>query len=502
MQSNRLLLASVLAVAGFSICSTAMAAATPPDIGSVVMYFQNSTTKFASTILTAAKWLAVILATIDVSIMLQQKLLKGEGGQEILVAVMQRAIWFGFLQFLMNVENFKALINGFRQLGEDGSGLSIVNPADIFWQGCDIVTLLMSKFSAAANIGGVPVPAGLAAAANPLVAIMVGLILITILFAYLVIMAQYAVLLVEMYFFLACSPLVVAMAALKHGRDIGIKPISSAIVMGMKFLALYFVLSVSQQMTAGVENILKDFSIIDLTPMFAVLGMAGLMAFLAVKSPAMASDLMSGTISLTGGDAVAAGAAGGAAIAAVAGGAAAIAGGATNSVSSAVKAGSAAIDNARAAGASGLGGIAAGAAHALGSAGLEAVGDSIRGLGGGASQGGGSIAERIDAKTASINEAKAAGSPVASVPGGQPVAPSSAASPLSGGGSSTTTSESGRAAPPAPLESRTTDGLVSGAEQRSSSGKAGHLAGNLVNELKQADSAQATTVNIQAPEHE
>ncbi|MES2758093.1 MAG: type IV secretion system protein [Pseudomonadota bacterium] len=508
MRPSKLLFASVVALFGLVICSSATAAGTPPDVGNVVSYFQSATTKFASTVLAAAKWLAVILATIDVSIMLQQKLLKGDGSHEMLVAVMQRVMWFGFLQFLMNVENFRVLINGFRQLGEDGSGLSIVNPADIFWQGCDIVNLLMSKFSDAANIGGVPVPAGLAAAANPLVALMVGLILITILFAYLVMMSQYAVLLVEMYFFLACSPLIVAMAALKHGREIGIKPISSAIVMGVKFLALYFVLSVAQQMTAGVENILKDFSIVDLTPMFAVLGMAGLMAFLAVKSPAMASDLMSGTISLSGGDAVAAGAASGAAIAAVAGGAAAFAGGATSSVSAAVKAGSAAIDNARAAGATGIGSVTAGAVRALGSAGMEAASDTIKGLGRGSAAGGGSVAQRISASTASINEAKAASPvPVTSVPGSQPSAPSpgdpqSARSPaLQGRGEPVAAAaDRGRVTPPAPSESSAP--AIDGAELPSAPGKAGRLASNLANELKQADSAQASSLNIQAPEHE
>jgi type IV secretion system protein TrbL len=509
MQKNKLIFASVAAVVGLAICSSAMAASSPPDVGNILSYFQNATTKFASTILTAAKWLAVILATIDVSIMLQQKLLKGEGAQEILVAVMQRVMWFGFLQFLMNVENFKALINGFRQLGEDGSGLGIVNPADIFWQGCDIVNLLMSKFSDAANIGGVPVPAGLAAAANPLVALMVGLILIIILFAYLVMMSQYAVLLVEMYFFLACSPLIVAMAALKHGREIGIKPISSAIVMGVKFLALYFVLSVAQQMTAGVEGILKDFSIVDLTPMFAVLGMAGLMAFLAVKSPAMASDLMSGTVSLSGGDAVAAGAAGGAAIAAVAGSAAAFAGGAANSVSGAVKAGSAAIDNARAAGATGIGGIAAGAVRALGSAGMGAASDTVKGLGS-LSAGSRGMAGRIGANTARLNETRAAGAvSAASVPGSQPAAPSpgapqTAASPAmpSQGGPAAAAADNGRTTPPAPAEASVPGGASSGAEQSPVQGRQGNLAGNLANEMKQADSAQAASLNIQAPEHE
>lgn len=554
MRKSNLLLGCLIGLASLAFCSSAMAQA-PGDMGAVLTQFQTASANFGAKVLVAAKWLAVTLATIDIILMLTMKLLNGEGPQEMLVTVIMRVMWYGFLTFLMNVGTMTALIDGFRKLGEDSSGISIVNPTDIFFQGVDLVNIFMTKFAENANVGGVPVPAGFAAAANPLVALMVGVVLILIVLSFLVMTAQYAVILVQMYFFLACYPLIVSFGALKHGRDMSIKTISGAIVIGVKFLAVYFILYAAQQMGATMEQVLKNFSITDLTPMWTCFGMAGLLAFLALKVPQMAADLLNGTVSLSGGDAMAAAAVGGGAAAAIAGGAASLAGGAANSVGGAIKAGSAAIDQARAAGASGFGGIVAGAASALGSAGVGAATDAIKGIGGGSS-GGGSMAERIGSRTASINEANAAANSAAMVPGSQPAAPAAPPAPASAAASGSTqppassaaaaahgssagasvnvpdsaataperatppapanAPSAGAASPPAPAApaAPTADGTqapapagsVSDAEQPAGQprvpGAAHNLANNLVNELKQADRAHGASVNIQVTSHD
>jgi type IV secretion system protein TrbL len=527
MRKNNLVL---FGLASFAVCASAMASA-PVDVGSVLTQFQTASAKFGTEVLIAAKWLAVTLAVIDMSLMLLMKQLNSEGPQEIGVAVIMRVMWYGFLMFLMNVGTMTALIGGFRTLGETASGITVVSPADIFFQGVDVVNIFMSKFAENANVGGVPVPAGFAAAANPLVALMVGVVLILIVLSFLVMTAQYAVILVQMYFFLACYPLIVSFGALKHGRDMTTKTISGAIVIGVKFLAIYFILFAAQQMAIGMGDVLKDFSIADLTPMWTCFGMAGLLAFLALKVPQMAADLLSGTASLSGGDVMAAAAVGGGAAAAVAGGAAALAGGAVSSVGGAIQAGSAAIDQARALGASGLGGLAAGAASALGSAGMGAATDALKGLGG-ASSGGGSMAERISSKTASISEAKAAGNAMAMVPG-QPAAPAgaqatvpaSSAAPgspagMQGSNAGQNSNLPGNVAdgperttpaapnaptaygaqPLAPVGSVSDGTQPAGQPKVSSAGR--NLADNLVNELKQADRTQGASINIQVSSHD
>ncbi|MCG9024497.1 hypothetical protein [Laribacter hongkongensis] len=533
------------------------------DLGTALQQYQTASAQFASTIATAAKWLAVTLATIDFSLLILQKLIRSEGPQEIMVAVIMRVMWYGFLTFLMNASVMAAIINGFLQLGKNASGISVFNPADVFWQGIDLVNVMTTAFADNANIAGVSVPAGLAAAANPLVAFMLGMTIILIVISFLILTAQYAVILVQMYFYLACYPIIVAMDGIKYGRDMTTKAISGAIVIGVRFLAIYFVMFAAQQMATTMGQQLANFSIADMSPMWAVFGMSGLLAFLALKVPQMAADLLGGTASLSGGDAVAAGAVAGGAAGAVAGTVANVATGAANGVAGAIRAGQSAISQARERNATGMVSTAAGAAGAVGSALGEAAKERVKGLG--SESAGGRLAERIDNKTASIRESNAAASAAApTVAGGQPAAPTALAAPgaaagpaaaaapgESSAGEATRATPSAPAAAPAPAKlavlaapapdaasaaaaaalSATAgtaapisggsvsaasstlgdamqpaapsggDGLQDGTQADNSSATR-KLTDNLVNELKQADQVQGASVNIQPGGHE
>jgi type IV secretion system protein TrbL len=486
------------------MCGTTFAA--PLDLGLALTKYQTTSQQFGLTIADAAKKLAFLLFTIDLIWMVLNKLLKSADTPEILTSVVMRVMWFGFLLFLMNAQVLTDVINGFRKLGETGSGMSVFNPSDVFLQGIDMVNMMTTKFADGANIAGVPVPAGLAAAANPLVAFTFGMAIIVIVLAYLMMTAQYIAIMLQMYFYLACYPIVLAMGATKFGHDMSMKAISAAIVMGVRFLAIYFVMSIARSMSSLMGEQLADLSLANPSPMWAVLGMAGLLAFLAMKVPQMASDLLGGTASLSGGDAFAAGAVAVGAGAAVTGGAAALAGGVANGVAGAIKAGQAAMNQ---------GGLA-GAAKALGGGIAEAAGDKIKGLG--SQSPGGSLASRINSQTASMQESAAAGAPAPSVPGGaQPPAPGGGIPapgggqpPAPGGGGAPAAAPGGApdagasSAPPQPT--RDTPPAPTSAPGNSQppapSSPMSQAANTLVNELKQADKVQATAVNIQANSHE
>ena len=459
MNKNRSLW--LLGFALLGVCTPALAAG-QADLGLVIQQYQTASAQFGTTIAQAAKWLVVTLATIDLSLLVIGKLLRTEGPQEILVAVIMRALWYGFLVFLMNVNIMTDVVQGFWKLGANASGISIFNPSDVFWQGIDLVNKMTTAFANNATIAGVPVPAGLAAAANPLVAFMLGMVIILIVLAFLILTAQYSVILVQMYFYLACYPLIVAFGGIKHGRDMTMKAISGAIVIGVRFLAIYFVLYAAQMMATTMGQQLANFSITDMSPMWAVFGMSGLLAFLALKVPQMASDLLGGTASLSGGDMIGAAAVAAGGVAAAAGGAAALAGGAVNGVAGAVKAGNAAIGQAQEKGASSLAGIAGGAAMALGSGVAEAARDTIKGLGAKSASGG--LANRIDNKTAAIREANAASSvSAATVPGAQPAAPDAAAPATTPSGDSGAGDVS-RPTPPAPAADTSATGTPAALE--------------------------------------
>lgn len=524
----------------FALSGAALAA--DADISTVMTQYRDLSQSFGTTIAAAAKKLALLLFTIDLAWMMVSKLIKGADAPELLTTLLMRSMWLGFLFFLMNVDIPLAVIQSFMSLGEKGSGVTVFNPAAIFWQGIDLVNIMTSTFAKGANIAGIPVPAGVAAMVNPLVGMTLGLSIVVIVLAYLVMTAQYISIILQMYFYLACYPIVLAMGATKFGNDMSMKAISAAIVIGIRFLAIYFVMAIASSMSKSMGEQLANLSVTNLSPMWAVFGMAGLLAFLAMKVPQMASDLLGGTASLSGGDAVAAGAAAGGAVAA-AGGAL---GAATGSLSGALQAGGAALNQAQVSGATGLAGTLAGATGAMARGVGSAAADSIRGLGSGtAGQG---LANRINAQTAGIQEAQAAGGqppapPVSPPPSGgrgQPPAP-----PIDGGETMTaasapgSASTGGRTATPAAPTATGTGSGPSSPTQVSSSGTTTAAAtggapapgagaatssfinqppappiepdspttrgidpANLVQELKSADTVQAASVQINAPGHD
>lgn len=459
------------------------------DLGQVLTQYQAVSQQFGQSIAQAAKALALLLFTIDLAWMVLSKLLKGMDMPEILTAVIMRAMWLGFLLFLMNAQVVTSVIQGFRQLGSDASGLQVFSPGDVFWQGIDLVNLMTTKFADGANIAGIPVPAGLAAAANPLVAITLGLAIIVIVLAYLMMTAQYIAILLQMYFYLACYPIVLAMGATKFGHDMSMKAISAAIVIGVRFLAIYFVMSIAFSMSQLMGTQLASLSLTNLSPMWAVLGMAGLLAFLAMKVPQMASDLLGGTASLSGGDAVAAGAVAGGAVAALAGGAASLAGGAANGVAGALKAGQAALNQARQSGATGFSGMAGAAAGVVGGAVGEATMDKIKGLGESTAMG--SLANRIDTQTATMQEAAAAGAPAASVPGGSGGGDGGAAPGVAATGKDTPP-EPTRETPPAPSGVIDTTSSIGLALAERSAGQGGSAAASAPAAVPTAEAPAAT----------
>lgn len=88
-------------------------------------------------------------------------------------------------------------------------------------------------------------------------------------------------------------------------------------------------------MEIGIEDVLKDYFNGDSTPMCIWVGMAGLRALSALKIPQTAADLMTGTLSFSGGDIMTIG---GSEATAIAGGATSLAGSAANSAGRALKA--------------------------------------------------------------------------------------------------------------------------------------------------------------------
>lgn len=416
----------LLLIFGFlMIASPAFADTTGYDLGSIMDKYQAAATQFGSNITAVALKLCYTLFAIDLAWTVLGRLLKGSDIVEIGTTLIMRVMWVGLVVWVINNPSVPlAFVNGFIQLGKTGANTSAISPGDVFWQGIDLVNMMMTKFSDNATVAGVPVPAGIAAMANPFAAILIGIALIVIVVCYAMLAAQFAVAWVQLWFYLAVYPIVLAFGAMKWTKDIAMKVITTPLVYGVRFMAIYFIMAVGTTLAQDFGTEIGNLSLTNLTPIWTILAGSVLLFMLTLKVPTLAADLLGGTASLSAGDGVGAGLVAGGAVAAVAGGAYAAGSTLANGVGGAIKAGQAAITQAREKGATGVMGTAVGAAGAVGSAVGEAAMDGIKGLGGDSM--GGRLAGRIDTKTAGIRESKAAASVSApSVPGGQPPAPAS-----------------------------------------------------------------------------
>lgn len=426
------------------------------DVGNIMDKYQTAAQQFGTAISSAALKVCFTLFTIDLLWTVLGKLIKGGDTVEIGVAVILRVMWMGLVLWVMqNPSVPMAFVNGFIQLGKTGANVSAISPGDVFWQGVDLVNVMINSFADNATVAGVPVPAGIAAMANPFAAVLIGTALLVIIICYAMLAAQFAVAWIQLWFYMAVYPVMLAFGVTKWSKDLAMKVFTTPLVYGVRFLAIYFIVAVGHTLAADFGNEISQLSLTNLKPIWTVLAGSVLLFMLTMKVPTLASDLLNGSASLSAGDGAAGALAAGGAIAATAG--AMYAGGSkvANGLAGAIRAGQSAITQAREKGATGIVSTAAGATGAVGSAMAEAAGEKIKGLG--SESAGGRLAERIDNRTASIRESNAAASVSApSVAGGQPAAPSvsagSAAGPAAPGDSagSAAQPEATRPTPAAP----------------------------------------------------
>lgn len=397
------------------------------DVGNIMDKYQTAAQQFGTAISSAALKVCFTLFTIDLLWTVLGKLIKGGDTVEIGVAVILRVMWMGLVLWVMqNPSVPMAFVNGFIQLGKTGANVSAISPGDVFWQGVDLVNVMINSFADNATVAGVPVPAGIAAMANPFAAVLIGTALLVIIICYAMLAAQFAVAWIQLWFYMAVYPVMLAFGVTKWSKDLAMKVFTTPLVYGVRFLAIYFIVAVGHTLAADFGNEISQLSLTNLKPIWTVLAGSVLLFMLTMKVPTLASDLLSGSASLSAGDGAAGALAAGGAIGATAG--ALYAGGSTvaNGLAGAIRAGQSAITQAREKGATGIVSTAAGATGAVGSAMAEAAGEKIKGLG--SESAGGRLADRIDNRTASIRESNAAASVAApSVAGGQPAAPSESA---------------------------------------------------------------------------
>jgi len=398
---------------GFTLLLFAVAIpayAGPNILDEVGQTYRDASGGWGTVLVPIAKSLFMKLALIELLWSAIWWVIERDDPNQVIVAVLRKIMPLMFFwAILLNFDTWiPTVIDSFSQAGQQAGNLPALTPSGVLDRGLEVATKICNVANEIGLFSG-----------NASKFILAGLAALGILLCFGVIAGQMLVTLIESYIVVSGGVLFLGFAGSRWTTTFSEKYISYAVGVGVKLFVTYLIIGAGQHLSdTWAAKITEEMVVADY--MTILVGSLVYM-FLAWQIPALASSMLSGTVSMTLGAAaatagtMAAGAAGAAGLAQ-----AGLVSGA-GSVAGAMQAGNAAISHAKEGGAKNLATVAGGAVGALASAGMQAAGEAIRGLG--ANSGGGGLAERIGNSTASLREANAAGAPAANVPGAQPRAP-------------------------------------------------------------------------------
>lgn len=359
-------------------------------------------------------------------------------------------VWGFFAWLIKDSHNImSAIIMTFFKLGQDATGLGALDVSGMLLLGVNTALAI----PAAADLGT------FSFLDKPIIVLTAIIAEIMMLAAFFVTAAQLVMAQVEAMIVIAAAPILLAFGALSFTRDIATKVLSHALGTGVKILTIYIIAGVMAKIGPDFAAILKaNGAQIFSSPgqLLEVIAVAGLMVILAFFVPSIASAMLSGSASLSGGSALGAavGAAAGAAAVGAAGiGAATTAGGKALGATTDAAAGATGLAKALTAGYSsgadlGLGKLGA-SAHAVGEVAKHGLGLMSGGISDAATNASTAFAEKVDASTggkiAGSIEATRGGS-MSGVAPSSPAAQSGTPAAASGSSSSSPVSSSAPAA--------------------------------------------------------
>lgn len=233
---------------------------------------------------------------------------------------------FFVLVIKKGAEWFTLILDTFAFFGTKGSGLnfdaSVLDPGVILEQGIQLQNQMVTQFNDLVGTGAI------AALSNILPSLLLMVVCLIILLAFALMAANVFLIWAEAYLLIGVSPVLLAFAGMRWTRDMAPKTFNSMVACGVKILVLMLLMSIISKLIPIWATEAGAWKIDDWSPLWRVAFSAAGCAFLAWKAPQIAANAISGTSSLTAGDALNIAAA--AAIAAV--GTAAVASGAAEKV--------------------------------------------------------------------------------------------------------------------------------------------------------------------------
>jgi type IV secretion system protein TrbL len=303
-----------------------------------------------------------LLLAIELAVTGAKWVLEKDDTRSFIAAMVSKILGVGFFYALLQFAPtwIPALMNSFRDAGATVGGAGILSPSAVFAQGLNFVIIIFKSISDMDLWDAV----GVILAALPAA--------VFIIMAFVVVAGQLLVTLVESYIVISAAVIFLGFGGSRWTQDFVQKYLGYAIAVGVKLMIIYLLIGASSTLFNGWAALLSSATsgLQFIINSWVVMGGAAFFAFLAWMIPSMASSMLSGSPSLTGG--AAAGVIGGMVAGGVA--AAATAGKGLGNLASA--AGAAFKGGGAGGGAPGLAGAAAGGVSTLAGAAGAASGSS------------------------------------------------------------------------------------------------------------------------------
>lgn len=192
------------------------------------------------------------------------------------------------------------IIDSFWKFAEVGASIERLEPTQVMIMGIQLQNNMVSQFNQATGADASMV----AALENLFPAMMMTFVCLVILISFAIMALNYFLVQVEALIIIALSPMLMAFGGWRWTRDMGVKSMNAMIGVGVKIVVLSFVLKIAITLAPVWAQSASAWRIDDWTPLWLVAFSSIGMAMLAWKAPQIASSILSGTSSLSAGDAL------------------------------------------------------------------------------------------------------------------------------------------------------------------------------------------------------
>lgn len=278
-------------------------AAEPGAMDQVMQTYKTVTASFYKNIQHKAIYLLFGLVGVNLAWGATQLVIEGAVFEKIIKLLFQTA-FFPALYVLFITNGFdwlNSFMDGATLFGKLGSGKDLdLNPSAIFDMGIDLQNAMMASFNEATGAGD----SLSGAIKNILPSLLLAAVCLIIILAFGMMAATVFLTHVEAYILIAIAPFLFAMGGSRWTKDIAIKPWNSMIAVAVKLMMLYLIMSVGLTLAPLWAKMASSWSMSDWSPIWKIAFGAATLAYLTIKIPQMASNALSGTASLSAGDAL------------------------------------------------------------------------------------------------------------------------------------------------------------------------------------------------------